>query len=505
MTVLRSGSASDVGRIRAVNEDLAFDASPLYGVADGMGGHVGGDVAARIAVETFEEGFSTDPTVDGMIAAVQKANIAVWERGRVDPDLRGMGTTITAIALISDPSADGGDRLVLVNVGDSRGYRLRDGELQQVTIDHSVAEELVARGELTPEEASLHPHRHILTRALGVAPEVEVDAWELFARTGDRYLLCSDGLSNEVAAHLITEILGKGLSPVLAAEELIRAANEHGGNDNITVVVVDVVESDASRDGTDAASVASLSTGGGEHHSSPVPITPSAAQLSGAQKGVGTLALERPLTLEPDRISTSEPDLGPQASDRSGAFTLGRADLDRQARIATKNPRLVTFRLVFFLLIVAVVVGGAWGIIRWYLDNSFFLGVDGKQIVVEQGRPGGFLWFNPLVVDRTGVTTSDVPANQVTGVQNGSFTASSRAAALGTLRHMVLAQCNYESGVPGVTPTTLAPSKVPAIARCPVTPSAKVSPPPSTTTSTTSTSTPSGTGSTTTSTTTETG
>src|SRR5580704_1242622 len=134
MITLRSGSATDVGRIRSVNEDLAFESDDLYGVADGMGGHAGGAVAAQTAVEALQEAFRRSPTIDGLLAAVQEANAAVWERGRVDADLRGMGTTLTVAANI-EASGDDAEAIVLVNVGDSRAYLLRSGELEQLTTD----------------------------------------------------------------------------------------------------------------------------------------------------------------------------------------------------------------------------------------------------------------------------------------------------------------------------------------------------------------------------------
>jgi serine/threonine protein phosphatase PrpC len=196
LTVLRSGSASDVGRVRTVNQDLPLIRPDLYAVADGMGGHVGGEVAARVAVETLEQAFERVPTVDGLREAFSEANAAVWHESQSNRDLRGMGTTLTAVALVGGP--EGRDVLALANVGDSRAYVFSGGEITQVTDDHSLAEERMRHGEMTEEEAAVHPQRHILTRALGVSAEVEADMWELELHTGDRVILCSDGLTNEV-------------------------------------------------------------------------------------------------------------------------------------------------------------------------------------------------------------------------------------------------------------------------------------------------------------------
>jgi PPM family protein phosphatase len=502
LTALRSGSATDVGRVRAVNEDLALEASPLYGVADGMGGHVGGDVAARTAVEALQAAFAQHPTIEGLLAAVQDANVAVWERGRAEADLRGMGTTLTAAALVKDARSDG-DRLVLVNVGDSRTYRLRNGLLEQLTTDHSVAEELVARGELTPEEAELHPSRHILTRALGVAPVVEPDAWEIVPRIGDRYVFCSDGLSNEVSLIRMTSILESEPDPQRAARALVDAANDGGGNDNITVVLVDVVPDESALDVLGDASAAFDAAGAGAGAGAtasavdavvtddPVPLTRSAALTGDPHHGVGTLALTRPATtgLKTDGDGTDRPLLGASA----GEGTTSRRALresgpssGRTPQSARRVPRLVTLRVVLFFILVAAVLAGAWGLIRWYLDGNYFLSVQDSKIVVEQGKPGGFLFFDPRVVNRTGVTLSQIPSYQVSGVEDGSYTESSTSSATALVRRMVVTQCAYDNGVPSVTTTTTG-ANLPAIARCPSAPTPTLSSPSTTTTSSTST------------------
>ena len=238
MTVLRSGSASDVGRVRTVNQDLPLERANLYAVADGMGGHVGGEVAARVAVETLEQAFEREPTVDGLRDAFSEANAAVWHESQANEDLRGMGTTLTAVALVG--GTQGRDVLALANVGDSRAYVYAGGDMMQVTDDHSLAEERMRHGEITEAEAAVHPQRHILTRALGVSDHVDADMWELDLHTGDRLVLCSDGLTNEVDSDEMAEILRDVDDPEEAAARLVEAANEHGGADNITVVVIDV-------------------------------------------------------------------------------------------------------------------------------------------------------------------------------------------------------------------------------------------------------------------------
>ncbi|MGH9098185.1 MAG: Stp1/IreP family PP2C-type Ser/Thr phosphatase, partial [Acidimicrobiales bacterium] len=255
MTVLRSGSASDVGLVRSSNQDLALETSSLFAVADGMGGHAGGEVASRLAIDALTAAFGRQPTGVGLAEAVTSANAAVWAQSQENADLRGMGTTLTAVALVDEA---GHDVLALVNVGDSRSYRFHDGELTQITKDHSLAEEMVLSGELTAAEAAFHPHRHILTRALGVSPDVDVDVWRIRPIRGERLLLCSDGLTNELGNNQIIEVLSTVADPQGAADLLVRAARTHGGSDNITAVVIDVVVGD--EDTGSVPAVAPMST-----------------------------------------------------------------------------------------------------------------------------------------------------------------------------------------------------------------------------------------------------
>jgi protein phosphatase len=247
---LVGGWSSDVGNVRDNNQDVALHSGNLFAVADGMGGHVGGEVAARLAVEVLEEKFQKIPTLEGLREAVIAANEKVYEHSLTNDALRGMGTTLTATALVEE--AEGRSAVGLVNVGDSRAYLYAEGQLQQITADHSLAEERVRHGQLTEEEAAVHPHRHILTRALGVAPDVDVDLWELHVQVGDRLLLCSDGLTNEVETTEIAQILGKHADPVTASTALVAQALTNGGSDNVTVVVIDVEDDKPTRRGASA-------------------------------------------------------------------------------------------------------------------------------------------------------------------------------------------------------------------------------------------------------------
>src|SRR3954454_10436323 len=251
MTALAYGFATDVGVVRANNEDTLLVDDNLFAVADGMGGHAGGEVASLAAVEALRAAYAQHAhTVSGLIEAVRIANSAVWDRAAEDSSLRGMGTTVTVVALVEDA---GEDHVAIANVGDSRAYLFRDGELGMLTDDHSVAEQLVREGRLTPEEAAVHPQRHVLTRVLGMAPDVDVDCYPILPYRGDRYLLCSDGLINEVSDDQIASVLRRLADPQEAVKELVSMARAAGGHDNITVVLVDVIDDDGRAEAASAA------------------------------------------------------------------------------------------------------------------------------------------------------------------------------------------------------------------------------------------------------------
>ena len=226
---LRVGARTDVGRVREGNEDSFTAEDPLFAVADGMGGHQGGEVASSTAVEILATG---DAPLEEL---VRKANDEVFRRAAKDPALAGMGTTLTALR-------HEGSVLRLAHVGDSRAYLLRDGTIQRLTKDHTVVERLVDEGRLTADEADIHPQRSILTRALGVDEALQVDQGAIEPRTGDRLLLCSDGLTGMVREDAITRILSDQADPQEAANALVEAANQAGGQDNITAVVIDVLD-----------------------------------------------------------------------------------------------------------------------------------------------------------------------------------------------------------------------------------------------------------------------
>ena len=233
---LSHGAASAVGHVRAINQDDFGAGDDLFVLADGMGGHRGGEVASAEAVAGVLGSFD-DRTRAGLARAVDRANQAVFGRAAGDVDLFGMGTTLCALALAR---SEGGDVLAVANVGDSRVYRYGDGRLTQVSDDHSLVADLVRAGDLTEEEAARHPQRNILTRALGIESALSVATRELPIHADDRYLLCSEGLFNEIDDDRIAALLAGHDNPELTAATLVRAAVDAGGHDNVTALVVDV-------------------------------------------------------------------------------------------------------------------------------------------------------------------------------------------------------------------------------------------------------------------------
>jgi serine/threonine protein phosphatase PrpC len=238
LRVVEQYSRTDVGRQRNANEDDLFAAADagLFAVADGMGGARAGEVAAKAAVEQLGALEQKQEVGERELATVvEEANRRIHELSQSDESLAGMGTTMTALSV-------GDGEVAIAHVGDSRAYRLRDGELERLTHDHSLVGEMVRAGRLTPEEAEVHPQRSIITRALGPEPQVEVERMTYPARSGDVYLICSDGLTTMVPEDDVAAILRGRSSLQQAAEDLVRVANEAGGKDNVTVVVFRLAE-----------------------------------------------------------------------------------------------------------------------------------------------------------------------------------------------------------------------------------------------------------------------
>ena len=242
MLTLAVGAATDTGNLRGQNEDAHIAEQNLFAVADGMGGHNAGEVASAMAIEHLQNvAISGVSSAEAFAQVVRDLNSAIYTSATSTTDQRGMGTTLTAAALLAPTdNMDQPSQIVIANVGDSRTYLLRSGELRQMSVDHSYVQELVTEGLLTVGEARTHPRRNIVTRALGIDEQVSVDTWTIPMFDGDRFMLCSDGLVDEVPLDEITEMMREHSAPQHIAERLVTAAKRHGGRDNITVIVVDV-------------------------------------------------------------------------------------------------------------------------------------------------------------------------------------------------------------------------------------------------------------------------
>jgi protein phosphatase len=347
---LTVGAASDIGQVREGNEDSYLLADPLFAVADGMGGHRGGEVASDLALRTVEELFTADE--GSLTEQVERANSAVFERSQTDRDVSGMGTTLTA-ALVEEA------RVRLAHVGDSRAYLLREGRLHLLTEDHTLVHRMVQEGEITESQAETHPHRSILTRALGVDPAVQVDERYVEVRPGDRLLLCTDGLTGMLHDGQIESVLETEPEAQRAVERLVREANRAGGVDNITAVLLDFAEDPSP---------------GESAHTASRTDTPPVAEAAEAESD--------PSPPTTTRVHVTA--LGDPVPQQAGGRRAFQAALVRGA-----------FILAAF---VVVVVG-----LRMYLDSQWFVGVSDGRVAVFRGIPasvGGFD-LNSVVVETT--------------------------------------------------------------------------------------------------------
>ncbi|HMK10892.1 MAG TPA: PP2C family serine/threonine-protein phosphatase, partial [Acidimicrobiales bacterium] len=378
-------------------------------VADGMGGHAAGEVASRLALDTLRTSVS-DRSLESLVAGVKVANARVFEMSHTDNSMRGMGTTLCAVALVM---IENHERLAVVNVGDSRVYVLQDGALIQVSEDHSLVESMVRQGTLTPEQAKVHPQRNILTRALGIDGEVGVDSWEVAPFSGDRYLLCSDGLFNEVSDESIARVLVDTDDPDQAAEILVTMANDGGGRDNITVVIVDVVEGLDPNEALPAeenigleafdpnATAAITPVGDWLDDTSPVPFEQ-----------------ELPPPLPPPFHTDAELDEADDDLDEDEPSD------DRELVGASRSSRVFTWRTGLFTVSLLTVVGIAVVGVGWYARGTYFVGFDRDQVTLFKGQPGGVLWFQPTVVKHYALQRDDVPAGKLHVLDDGKPRAS---------------------------------------------------------------------------------
>lgn len=404
-----AGSRTDIGRARNRNEDSMLLNAPLFAVADGMGGHRGGDVASSIAVETLSE---VAPTAeDGLRAVVdgiQLAHRRILERGQADRALRGMGTTVTAI-LTDDAKAH------LAHVGDSRAYLFRDGHLQQLSEDHTLVQRMVREGKLSPEEANTHPQRSILTRALGVDEPVDVEQLTLDVHPGDRLLICSDGLSSMLDADEIKSTLERERDPQRAAEQLVEAANRAGGDDNITVIVLEVVDDDRGGDAhpNDGSNAGAAAAG------APQPSTGEALAVGESETAAARpRSNDEPLTAVLPASAREPGDDEPVGADEPRRHPVRRA--------------IVWTVVVLAVLVAAIVVANA------YVDHQWYVGNAGGHVAIYNGIPTKLLG-HPLA--HLVQNENDLPSDQVKRLRpyaslDDGITASSLAEARGVVDQM---------------------------------------------------------------------
>jgi protein phosphatase len=364
---LKWGASTDVGMVRQQNEDSFLAEETLFVVADGMGGHNAGEVASALAVTTLKAGARLGiDDAEVFRELVQQANSAIYTASLDDSTQSGMGTTVTALSIVEGEEP----RVLVANVGDSRAYLWRSGALSRLSVDHSYVQELVNEGIITPEAARVHPRRNIVTRALGIDRSVMVDVFTHFVRTGDRIVLCSDGLVDEVADNEIARVLGQHTDPQETAEALVMVANTNGGRDNTTVIVVDVLD-DISE-----------------------PMASSA----------------------PD---STAPMQSPSVDAVVGSVGAGSVVVKKKIRVGV---------VLFWTALVAIVLSGIT-IVGVYARSGYFVGFDeDSRVAVYRGRVGGVLWFSPTIDTQTTLSGADLPEDVLRDVAlNRTFTSSTNA------------------------------------------------------------------------------
>ncbi|WP_265522430.1 PP2C family protein-serine/threonine phosphatase [Oerskovia flava] len=396
---LRYAARSDVGLVRSNNQDSGYAGPHLLVVADGMGGHAGGDVASAIAVAALapldgsEHG--PDEALHELEHSIDQARQDLVDRSEHDPELGGMGTTVTAIMLA-------GDKLAMAHLGDSRAYVLRDGELAQVTTDHTFVQHLVDTGRISPDEAETHPQRNVVMRVLGdfdvdLTPDVSIRE----AHPGDRWLLCSDGLSGFLSPELLAHTLVEITDVDECADLLVQLALQAGSTDNVTVVVADVVDADTLRD----AAAAVVANG--------VSVVGSAADAEGWGVSVPGGALDPTGQTTETGAPAEGPALGSVGNGLDTPVDDLGDDLDDEAEEADVRPVAPPKRrwltALSILLLVAGVAVASWAGYRW-TQGQYYVGIADGQVAVFRGIPAS---AGPLTlsqpIELTGARIDDLP------------------------------------------------------------------------------------------------
>jgi protein phosphatase len=343
----RAAALSHVGKIRSNNQDSGYAGRNLFIVADGMGGHAGGDVASAIALNRLKEAdsgyVSADEAQFSLQSALIAANAQLAETVFEHPELTGMGTTVSALVRV-------GDKVALAHIGDSRIYLLRDGELKQVSTDHTFVQRLVDTGRITEEEALVHPRRSVLMRVLGdVDSHPEIDTWVLDTKPGDRWLLCSDGLSGVVKHDELAKIVSSAGAPKTVADRLVHASLDAGAPDNVTVVIVDVASTENAEDSRAA---------------DPITVGSAAAPLAFQPEAARTKAWMPSLRLHPMKPATGPTHFEPQTEDYFDEL------IEEDQRRARR--RKLTWLTAIALLVIAIVLAGVLGY-QW-TQSHYYVG-----------------------------------------------------------------------------------------------------------------------------------
>ncbi len=406
---LRYAARSDVGLIRRGNEDSGYASPRLLLVADGMGGHAAGELASASAVATVANLEASPPEVNDVLGALADAiddvGIAIGDVISADPELTGMGTTVTGIYWLED-------RIALVHVGDSRAYLLRENDFVQLTHDHTYVQSLIDGGSISPADAAVHPKRSLLMRAVDGINPVEPDLSMREARVGDRYLLCSDGLSGVLSFTEIAELLGQG-DPTGCVTALVDLALERGAPDNVTVVIADVVEVPELADGV---------IGDGEPV---IPVVVGAAGEPRVRLRLPNVRFPHDAQLDPDRLDAQArvaggPPTAPQALIDSdlvvpAAERAYRESITDAAKAVQRQRRRRTVLIsVIAILLVLGAIGGGLFIARTWLGSQWYVSVDGNPgtgtVAIYNGVPGTLVGI-PLssVTTDTGLTVGSLP------------------------------------------------------------------------------------------------